>query len=81
MTYKTALYNLLFGKGKSGKCINQNEINDKELEDISRKFISLIYNNIGENKDIPAPDVGTNFKIINYMNDEMVVTSPIYLFK
>ena len=71
MTYKTALYNLPLGGGKGGMCINPNEFNDKELEDISRKFISLIYNNIGENKDIPAPDVGTNSKIINYMDDEM----------
>lgn len=71
MTYKTALYNLPLGGGKGGICINPNQLNDKELEDLSRKFISLIYNNIGENKDIPAPDVGTNSKIINFMDDEM----------
>ena len=71
MTYKTALYNLPFGGGKGGICINPYELNDKELEIISRNFISLIHNNIGEDKDIPAPDVGTNSKIINWMDDEL----------
>lgn len=71
MTYKTALYNLPLGGGKGGICINPYELNDNELENLSRSFISLIHNNIGEDKDIPAPDVGTNSKVINWMDDEL----------
>lgn len=71
MTYKNALYNLPLGGGKGGICINPYELNDDELEDLSRSFIKLIHNNIGEDKDIPAPDVGTNSKVINWMDDEL----------
>ena len=71
MTYKNALYNLPLGGGKGGICINPYELNDDELENLSRSFIKLIHNNIGEDKDIPAPDVGTNSKVINWMDDEL----------
>ena len=71
MTYKTALYNLPLGGGKGGVCVNPFETSDEELEKISRNFISLIHQDIGEDKDIPAPDVGTNSKVINWMDDEL----------
>ena len=71
MTYKNVLYNLPLGGGKGGICINPFELSDNELEKISKNFISLIHNNIGEDKDIPAPDVGTNSQVINWMDDEL----------
>ena len=71
MTYKNALYNLPLGGGKGGICINPYELNNEDLENLSRSFIKLIHNNIGEDKDIPAPDVGTNSKVINWMDDEL----------
>ena len=71
MTYKNALYDLPLGGGKGGVCINPYDLKDDELEKLSKNFISLIHNNIGEDKDIPAPDVGTNSQVINWMDDEL----------
>lgn len=72
MTYKTALHNLPLGGGKGGIKINPSNYSKGELKEISCKFIDLISDDIGEYKDIPAPDVGTNEKLIKIMNDEMI---------
>jgi len=70
MTIKCALADIPFGGGKGGIKLNPNNYSDKEIERISRGFTRAISYFIGENKDIPAPDVGTNSKIIDYMTDQ-----------
>ncbi len=70
MTFKTALMDLPFGGGKGGVRINPKEYSEEELEKISRDYVRFIYQNIGENKDIPAPDMGTNEKIMEIMLNE-----------
>jgi len=72
MTYKTALHNLPLGGGKGGLEINPHDFTNNELELISRNFITQLKDNIGEDKDIPAPDVGTNSIIMDHMNDELI---------
>lgn len=72
MTYKNALQDLPLGGGKGGIKIDPFKYNDNEIEEISRNFINLIHQDIGEDKDIPAPDVGTNSKIMNWMDDELI---------
>jgi glutamate dehydrogenase/leucine dehydrogenase len=71
MTYKTALYNLPLGGGKGGIEIDPSLLSEKDLELLSKNYASLLHDSIGEDKDIPAPDVGTNSKIIDWMDHEL----------
>lgn len=70
MTFKCALVGLPYGGGKGGVICNPKELSEGELERLSRGYIQGIAQFIGENKDIPAPDVYTNAKIMGWMSDE-----------
>jgi len=70
MTWKTAVANLPFGGGKGAVRVNAHELSEKELEALSRGYVQKIWREIGPEKDVPAPDVGTNSKIIDWMTDE-----------
>ena len=70
MTFKCALHDIPFGGAKGGLKINTNEFDQSELENIARTFSLKLYDYIGVYKDIPAPDLGTNSKIIDWMTDE-----------
>lgn len=70
MTIKNSLVNLPFGGAKGCLYIDKTEYSDEEIEDITRKFSSQLAPVIGYNKDVPAPDVGTNSKLIDIMHDE-----------
>ena len=70
MTLKCALQDLPYGGGKGGLTINPSEYSEEELQQISRAFTHAVHDYIGPNKDIPAPDVGTNSQIMDWMTDE-----------
>lgn len=70
MTFKCSLQDLPYGGGKGGLTLDPNDYNKKDLENISRAFSRKLYNHIGSNKDIPAPDLGTNSQIMDWMTDE-----------
>ena len=70
MTYKCAIQDIPFGGAKGGISIDVYKYDDKELENITRGFTKALYPYIGSNKDIPAPDVNTNSKIMDWMTDE-----------
>ena len=70
MSLKTSLVNLPYGGAKGGIKINPKEFSEGELERISRGYVKEIFKFIGENIDIPAPDVNTNPKIMGWMIDE-----------
>lgn len=70
MTYKCALQDIPYGGGKGGLSIDKSNYTLSQIEEISRKFCKSLYNYIGNNKDIPAPDVGTNSQIMDWMMDE-----------
>ena len=70
MTWKCALMDLPLGGAKGGIICNPKELSPIELENLSRTYIRSIYNFIGPNKDIPAPDVYTNSQIMAWMMDE-----------
>jgi glutamate dehydrogenase (NAD(P)+) len=69
MTFKCSLQNLPFGGGKGGLKINPRDYSQRDIESISRAFSASLSNYIGDHKDIPAPDVGSNNTIMNWMND------------
>lgn len=70
MTFKCAIVGIPYGGGKGGVAVNPKELSKEELERLSRAFIDAIYDEIGPNKDVPAPDVNTNSQIMGWMLDE-----------
>jgi len=73
MTWKCSLLDLPLGGGKGGIICNPKELSDTELERLSRAYIRSIFQFIGPEKDIPAPDVYTNSQIMAWMTDEYSV--------
>ena len=70
MTLKCSIQDLPYGGGKGGIAINPSDYSKGELEKICRGFTKSMYKYIGSNVDIPAPDVGTNSEMMNWMTDE-----------
>jgi glutamate dehydrogenase len=70
MTFKTAAVGLPMGGGKGGVSVNPKELSEAELEELSREFGRQLQPHVGPNTDVPAPDVNTNSKIIDWMVEE-----------
>lgn len=70
MTIKTAVVDVPFGGGKGGIAVNPKELSDKELENLTKVFTRRIADCIGPDRDVPAPDVNTNPKIMSWIVDE-----------
>ncbi len=70
MTWKCALLDLPLGGGKGGVICNPKEMSQGELERLSRTYVDRVWQIIGPEKDIPAPDVYTNPQIMAWMVDE-----------
>jgi glutamate dehydrogenase (NAD(P)+) len=70
MTWKCATVDIPLGGGKGGVICNPKEMSNSELERLSRGYIDMIWEYIGPNRDIPAPDVYTNPQIMGWMMDE-----------
>jgi glutamate dehydrogenase (NAD(P)+) len=69
MTWKTAVVNLPYGGAKGGIAVDVKTLSPGELERITRKFVDEIHDMVGPDKDIPAPDMGTNAQVMAwYMN-------------
>ncbi len=60
MTWKCALMGIPFGGAKGGVKCNPKKLSLRELEGMTRRYTTEIINEIGPEKDIPAPDVGTS---------------------
>src|SRR5688500_6300339 len=69
MTWKCALMNIPFGGAKGGVVVNPKELSRIELERMTRRYTSEIINEIGPEKDIPAPDVGTDARVMAWIFD------------
>jgi glutamate dehydrogenase (NAD(P)+) len=69
MTWKTALTGLPFGGAKGGVAVNPTHLSSAELERLTRRYIAEIFPLLGPDKDIPAPDVGTNAQIMAWVMD------------
>jgi len=70
MTWKCAVVDIPYGGAKGGIICNPKELSKGELERLSRAYIRAIWQFIGPEKDIPAPDVYTNPQIMAWMMDE-----------
>jgi len=70
MMIKDSLSRLPYGGSKGGVKFDPKKASSKTLETVSRKFIDAFYKVLGQDKDIPAPDVYTNSQIMAWMLDE-----------
>ncbi len=70
MTWKCALHGLPLGGAKGGVICNPKELSEKELERLSRAYIRGIYGFIGPRRDIPAPDMKADSRVMAWMMDE-----------
>ena len=69
MTWKCALMNLPFGGAKGGVRIDPTGLSRHELQRLTRRYTSEIIDIIGPDKDIPAPDMGTDEQVMAWMMD------------
>ena len=70
MTWKTAIVNIPYGGAKGGIAINAHTVSPGELERITRRFVDEIHDIIGPDKDIPAPDMGTNAQVMAWIMNQ-----------
>ncbi|MEE2708846.1 MAG: Glu/Leu/Phe/Val dehydrogenase dimerization domain-containing protein [Gemmatimonadota bacterium] len=69
MTWKCALMNLPFGGAKGGVRIDPTGLSRSELQRLTRRYTSEIIDIIGPDKDIPAPDMGTDEQVMGWLMD------------
>jgi glutamate dehydrogenase len=70
MTWKTAVADIPLGGGKGGIPVDSATLSINEQERLCRGYIDQIWRNIGPRQDVPAPDVGTNPRMMGWMMDE-----------
>jgi len=70
MTIKCSVVGIPLGGSKGGIIVDPKTLSEAELERMTRKYVELIYDFIGPDKDVPAPDVNTNAKIMSWIVDE-----------
>jgi glutamate dehydrogenase (NAD(P)+) len=69
MTWKCAIADLPYGGAKGGICCNPKEMSKGELERLTRRYVSLIFDYLGPHRDIPAPDVYTDEQTMAWIMD------------
>jgi len=70
MTIKCVVAGLPYGGAKGGVLVDPKNLSSAELERLSREYVKKIAHFIGEDIDVPAPDVNTNPQIMAWMIDE-----------
>ncbi len=69
MTWKCAIANLPYGGAKGGISCNPKKMSQDELERLTRRYVSLIFDYLGPHRDVPAPDVYTNEQTMAWIMD------------
>ncbi len=70
MTWKTAVLDLPMGGGKGCVVCDPRKMSPRELENVSRAYVRALWQHIGIDRDVPAPDVYTNPQTMAWMMDE-----------
>lgn len=71
MTWKCAVVNIPYGGAKGGVRVDTKHLSKRELEKLTRRFITEINVIVGERSDIPAPDIGTNAQVMAWVMDTL----------
>jgi glutamate dehydrogenase (NAD(P)+) len=69
MTWKCAVVNIPFGGAKGGVICDPQLLSDSELERITRRYTAELIENLGPERDVPAPDVNTNDRVMAWIMD------------
>jgi glutamate dehydrogenase (NAD(P)+) len=69
MTWKCAVVNIPYGGAKGSVKVNTKLLSKRELEKLTRRFVTEINIILGERSDIPAPDIGTNPQVMSWIMD------------
>ena len=69
MTWKCAVVNIPFGGAKGGVVCDPEKLSRGELERITRRYTAELLGYIGPERDVPAPDMGTDEQIMAWMMD------------
>lgn len=78
MTFKCGVMDLPYGGAKGGIVADPHELSENEMQQLARGYVRGVYKYIGEKIDIPAPDVGSNAKVMAWMADEYIKLSQEY---
>jgi glutamate dehydrogenase (NAD(P)+) len=76
MTWKCALVNIPFGGAKGGLICDTKKLSENELRRITRRFTSELYDELGPQQDIPAPDLYTNEQTMAWIFDTYDMLHP-----
>ncbi len=90
MTWKTAIVDVPFGGAKGGIGCDPLQMSERELNEVTRRFVEQTKDVIGPTTDIPAPDVNTDARVMGWIMDEyskyagfspgVVTGKPLHLF-
>ena len=69
MTWKCAVVNIPFGGAKGGIIVDPKKLSMGELEKLTRRYTAELIEFLGPEKDVPAPDMGTNEQTMAWMMD------------
>lgn len=69
MSFKCAVVNIPYGGGKGAVRVDPTKLSKNELRRLTRRYTAMILPLIGPERDIPAPDVGTNAEIMGWIMD------------
>ena len=69
MTWKCAVVNIPFGGAKGGVICDPEKLSRRELEAITRRYTAELLADIGPERDVPAPDLGTNEQVMAWVMD------------
>src|SRR5579864_9629593 len=69
MTWKCAVVNIPFGGAKGGVICDPHKMSDGELERVTRRYTAELIEFLGPEKDVPAPDVNTNDRVMAWIMD------------
>lgn len=71
MTFKTAVVNIPFGGGKGGVRCDPRRLSISELERLTRRYATEISPILGPDRDVPAPDVNTDGRVMAWLMDTL----------
>lgn len=72
MTFKCCVTGVPYGGAKGGVKVDPKRLSDRELENLARGYVQGVYKYLGPHIDIPAPDVGTDPRVMSWMVDEYI---------
>lgn len=69
MTFKCAVVGIPMGGAKGGVICDPGKMSERELENLTRRYVAELFEVLGPDVDIPAPDVGTNARVMGWIMD------------